>query len=314
MSAIAEQPQPPICLLDASIYIFRYYFSLPDNWFSDDGYATAAVYGYSHFLLNFLRHEKPEKMAACFDESLGSCFRNEIYPEYKSSRALPDEALAFQLNACRQVTELLGVPSYSSSIYEADDLLGSLSAYLQVNDKNSREPSAIAILTRDKDLGQLILREQDFLWDYGSSIKQTRMTRQDIHQKFGVWPEQLVDYLGLVGDAVDDIPGVPGIGAKTAQALLQWGGDIENIFGQIDGIKNLSFRGAKTLGQKLEDNLELLVMSRSLAEIITDVEMQLDEHSVTRKRPEPDAFDDFCQRMGFGDPMRHSFNLLMESL
>ncbi len=314
MSGITFNAQTPNCLLDASIYIFRYYFSLPDNWFSDEGYPSAAVHGYSQFLLNFLRTQKPAKIAACFDESLGSCFRNEIYPDYKSSRELPDEALAFQLNACREVTEILGVPSYSSSVYEADDLLGSLLTHLQASDEQNSDPSAIAILTRDKDLGQLILREQDFLWDYVNPVKQERMARADIHQKFGVWPEQLVDYLGLVGDAVDDIPGVPGVGAKTAQALLQWGGDIENIFGQIDAIEKLPFRGAKTLGQKLEDNLELLVMSRSLAQIITDADMGLDDNSLTRKRPDAEAFDDFCRRMGFGAPIGKSFNLLMEHL
>lgn len=114
-------------LIDASIYIFQYYFSLPDHWFSeDDSYPTAAVYGYTAFLVRLLKKHQPQRIAACFDESLDQCFRNEIYPDYKSSRALPDEALAFQLRACQTITRLLGIATYASERYEADDLLGSL--------------------------------------------------------------------------------------------------------------------------------------------------------------------------------------------
>tara|TARA_B100000446_G_scaffold42376_2_gene38080 strand:- start:37262 stop:38203 length:942 start_codon:yes stop_codon:yes gene_type:complete len=300
----------PSCLLDASIYIFRYYFSLPDHWFSSEGYPTAAVHGYSSFLLNFLLEQNPSVMAACFDESLGSCFRNEIYPDYKSSRALPDEALAFQLRACREVTEILGIPSFSSAVYEADDLLGTLMAQLRDNS----ESQSIAILTRDKDLGQLITRPQDFLWDYVNPSKQERLGREQIQQKFGVWPEQLIDYLALVGDAVDDIPGVPGIGAKTAQAMLQWEPSIERIFARLDEISTLPIRGAKSLGQKLSENVQQIAMSRSLAEIITDVDMVVEEPALQRGRPDEAAFEVFCQNMGFGKPLRKKFDQLMESL
>ena len=151
----------PSFLIDASIYIFHYYFALADHWFSEEkGWPTAAVYGYTTFLLKLLEKEKPQRIAACFDESLGSCFRNDIYPDYKSSRALPDEMLAFQLEACRQVSELLGIPCFGSETHEADDLLASLYQRLQ------RSSKPIAVLTRDKDLGQVLSRPQDFLWDY----------------------------------------------------------------------------------------------------------------------------------------------------
>ncbi|MGH1371190.1 MAG: 5'-3' exonuclease [Cellvibrionaceae bacterium] len=314
MTAIEDKAETPICLLDASIYIFRYYFSLPDNWFSEEGYPTAAVHGYSSFLLSFLLQHNPSQMAACFDESLGSCFRNEIYPDYKSSRALPDEALAFQLNACREVTELLGIASFSSEVYEADDLLGTLMAHVKAQTESDPVKPDIAILTRDKDLGQLIVRSQDYLWDYVNPAKQERLGRTEIQQKFGVWPEQLVDYLALVGDAVDDIPGVAGVGAKTAQALLQWGGDIENIFRQMPQITSLPIRGAKGLAQKLVDHTEQIAISRSLAQIITDIELDLASSSLRRSSPDAEACEDFCERMGFGQPIRKKFNQLVESL
>ncbi len=312
--AIQGKAETPICLLDASIYIFRYYFSLPDNWFSEEGYPTAAVHGYSSFLVSFLLQHNPSQMAACFDESLGSCFRNEIYPDYKSSRALPDEDLAFQLNACREVTELLGIASFSSDVYEADDLLGTLMHHAKRESESHNHCADISILTRDKDLGQLILREQDYLWDYVNPTKQERLGRTEIQQKFGVWPEQLVDYLALVGDAVDDIPGVAGIGAKTAQALLQWGGDIENIFRQMPDIASLPIRGSKGLAQKLIDHTEQIAVSRSLAQIIIDAEMDLKTNTLTRSTPCAEACDDFCERMGFGQPIRKKFNQLVESL
>ena len=311
--AVNGNAETPVCLLDASIYIFRYYFSLPDNWFSEEGYPTAAVYGYSNFLIQFLLQENPSKMAACFDESLGSCFRNEIYPDYKSSRALPDEDLAFQLNACREITELLGITSFSSDVYEADDLLGTLMVHAKAQSELSSSDANIAVLTRDKDLGQLILREQDYLWDYVNRDKQEVLGRADIQQKFGVWPEQLVDYLALVGDAVDDIPGVAGVGAKTAQALLQWGGDIENIFRQMSDITTLPIRGSKNLAQKLIDHTEQIAVSRSLAQIVTDAEMNLSRASLNRSIPCTDACSDFFDRMGFGQPIRKKFNQLVES-
>ncbi len=299
-----SKQRPSLCLLDASIYIFRYYFSLPDNWFApQSGYPTAAVYGYTHFLLGFLTEQRPRQMAACFDESLGSCFRNQLYADYKCSRALPDEALAFQLRACREVTELLGIATYASETYEADDLIGSLLMQAQ-----RQSDAGVAILTRDKDLGQLLLREQDCLWDYVNPQKQQRLYRQQLCDKFGVWPEQLVDYLALVGDAADDIPGVPGVGVKTARTLLQWGGTLENIFARFDDIADLPIRGARSLADKLLAHAEQIALSRSLAQIITDVDWQAEGYAQGSADPEApiiqppqrEAFEDFCRRMGFG--------------
>ena len=216
----AKSPQATL-LIDASIYIFQYYFSLPDHWFSQrQSWPTAAVYGYTTFLLRLLKQHQPQRIAACFDESLDHCFRNRIYPDYKSSRALPDEALAFQLKACRQVTELLGITCFASKRYEADDLLGSLYQYCR------RSKAPIAILTRDKDLGQLLCRPQDYLWDYAQD---QCLFMADVQQKMGVSCSQIIDFLALVGDSIDDIPGVPSVGKKTAQQLLGHFDSVNNI-------------------------------------------------------------------------------------
>ena len=154
-------------LIDASIYIFRSYFSLPENWRSKDGYPTHAVYGYLNFLLNLLEQESPELIAAAFDESLGTCYRNDIYPDYKSNRVLPDEVLAFQLNACVEVTQLLGIAGLASDTNEADDIVGTLAKL------GRNQGHKIVVVSGDKDLAQLV-SGQDVIWDFGKRDPQNR--------------------------------------------------------------------------------------------------------------------------------------------
>lgn len=282
----------PSLLIDASIYIFQYYFSMPDNWYSDTDYPTGAVYGYTTFLLRLLEEQQPKKIAACFDESLGTCFRNDIYPDYKVSRPPADDALAFQLRACREVTELFEITSFSSKRYEADDLLGTLAKMLR------RSQTPIAILTRDKDLGQLITRKQDYLWDYKNS---ETLDQQGILNKFGVHPEQLIDYLALVGDSIDDIPGVPGVGPKTAQALLSHFGDVDSLFNDLQQVATLPVRGAKKLAEKLHLFRDQIAIAQQLATITDNIDLGVGLKDINW-RPnsiEYDHIEDFCHRMGF---------------
>ncbi|BFM12047.1 5'-3' exonuclease H3TH domain-containing protein [Simiduia litorea] len=248
-------------LVDASIYIFRAYFSFPPNWQSKSGYDTEAVYGFANFLLD-LRIRQPSHVGVCFDESLETGFRHRIYPDYKSSRALPDEALGFQLLMCQEVAAALGFSTFSSAEYEADDLIGSLLTSF----KTDSEP--VAILSRDKDLSQLLTRKQDYLWDYAADVKSYR---PDVAKKFGVWPEQLVDYLALVGDASDDIPGVPSIGKKTAATLLADGRALS--YWQLNPAKLLTVdvRGAKQLAGKLEAFAEQISLVQTLAKVVCDI-------------------------------------------
>ncbi|MDQ2075245.1 5'-3' exonuclease H3TH domain-containing protein [Marinimicrobium sp. ABcell2] len=283
----------PACLIDASIYIFRYYFSMPDNWFSEEeGYGTGAVYGYSLFLLRLLEEHRPSHVAACYDESLGQCFRNQLYPGYKASRALPDEALAFQLHACRRFGELLGIASFASETHEADDLIGTLARVLR------RSPRPVAILTRDKDLGQLLRRPQDYLWDHAADLQ---LYAPDLYAKMGVQPAQLVDYLALVGDSIDDIPGVPGIGAKSAQALLAEYGDLDELFRNLDTLAKLPLRGARGLAAKLEAHREQIEISRQLALIVEDLPLAIKIADLRRGAVNWAGMTEFAREMGFGD-------------
>jgi 5'-3' exonuclease len=247
-------------LIDASIPIFRYYFALPDHWTSRDGFGTAAVYGYTHWLRRLLLAERPSYIAACFDERLGTCFRHELDPIYKSSRVAPDEALAYQLRACREVTELMGVATYGSPTFEADDLLGSLAV---LNRSHGRRT---LLITRDKDLGQL-LAEGDQLWHYPD---EDPMDPAAFAARWGVPPVQMADYLALVGDKIDDIPGVPGVGAKTACALLAHFGSVAGLLANLHQVALLPLRGARSLAAKLAEHEPRIRLNLRLATICCD--------------------------------------------
>lgn len=289
--------QQPVYLLDASIYIFRAYFSLPENWHSAEGYPLNAVYGYAAFLLDFLRKIKPREpqlLAAAFDESLGSCYRNEIFPAYKSSREHADEPLKFQLEACRKLTEILRIPCFSGPRFEADDYIASLSKLAREQGKS------VVIVSRDKDLGQLLLGETDSQWDFAGD---KHVQRQDFIDKFGVAPERFPDYQGLVGDAVDDIPGVPGVGAKTAASLLQNFGSLEQLAYNLDRLPETGIRGAARIANKLREHWPDALLSRQLATLADSIEglglpaeLKLEASSLL-------ALRDYLQELGIEGPI-----------
>lgn len=252
-------------LIDASIYIFRAWFSLPDRWHTQDGQPLQAVYGYTKFLLDFIDLQGPHfSSAVAFDESLGSNYRNEIYPGYKSSRELPDEALAFQLDACRQITQRLGFTCYGGPYYEADDYLATLARCY------AREGTPVTVVTRDKDLGQIINAPEDAWWDFAQDVT---LDQHSFNEKFGVRPDQFADYLALVGDAIDDIPGVPGVGAKTAAALLQVFDSLQALEEGLNGVGDLTIRGAAKVQQRLMEHWPQVLVSRQL----TGLESQIPE-------------------------------------
>lgn len=272
-------------LVDASVYIFRAYFSLPDQWHTAEGDSTFAVYGYCRFLLNLLHtlgDEPPAGIGVCFDESLGTCFRNDIYPDYKASRVLPDENLAFQLECCKTVTQLMGIATYASQRFEADDLIATLCRKWRAS-----SASPAVIVTADKDLGQLLLRPQDQWWnpDFGRQRPGTSRDRDGVFQQFGVWPEQFSDYLALVGDPVDDIPGVPGIGPKKAAALLQQWPTLEQIFTSLSAIETSEIRGARSLVKVLQQHQAQARMARELARCSDVVPELLSSMSELEVRP-----------------------------
>ena len=249
-------------LIDGSIYIFQSHFSPHVECFDVDGSDLSAVYGFTQFLLQFLRRVKPNRIAVALDESLFSGFRHGLCPNYKSNRELPDENLAMQLKGCREICSILGMASYASKKYEADDIIGTLS--VRMSDLLPGDP-ALCIVTRDKDLSQLLKTDKDYMWDYSGN---RRRYRADIKEEFGVNPEQFADYLGLVGDAVDCITGVPGVGPVKAKELLQNFVSMDGIYENLDAVADLSLRGAASLALKLEAHQAEARLSRELATII----------------------------------------------
>lgn len=285
-------------MIDASIYIFKYYFSMPDVWQSESGYSTFAVRGYTTWLGKFLAKEQPIYAAACFDESLATCFRNEIYPDYKISRALPDDELAFQLEACKQITELMGIASYASERFEADDLIGTLAH------RAAKKQLPATILTRDKDLGQLAIHADTLLWDYPDKAP---LTHFDIAEKFGVQAKYIADFLALTGDVSDDIPGVPGIGPKIASMLIHAFGGWRNIRRNIPAVAQLNIRGAASIANKLTEFNAQIDMALKLTTIVKDASLGRRFHIKMRK-PDIPALESYGQYLGLNLNFKKMFN------
>jgi 5'-3' exonuclease len=253
------------------------------------------VHGYSGFLLDFLQVLEPgETCAAAFDESLGSCFRNDIYSDYKASRTLPDEALAFQLDTCRTITESLGIPSFSDSRYEADDFIATLARRVR------EQGCPVTVVTRDKDLGQVLVSDGDRWWDFAADAV---LDAAAFTERFGVKPGQFADYLALVGDPIDDVPGVPGVGPKSAACLLQHFGSLHALAEGLSEVAGLKLRGAARLEQRLREHWPAVLLARQLTGLesaIPDVERPAPfELEASRLRDTADLLQD----LGIGDAL-----------
>jgi DNA polymerase-1 len=251
----------PLILVDGSSYLFRAYHS-PPHLTNSRGEATGAIYGVVNMLKSLLRQYQPTQMAVVFDAK-GPTFRNEMYSEYKAHRPPMPDDLRSQIEPLHRIIEAMGLPLLCVSGVEADDVIGTLSR------QASREGRHTLISTGDKDMAQLVDEHVTLI----NTMTNTLLDPQGVTEKFGVGPELIIDYLALMGDKVDNIPGLPGVGEKTAAALLQGLGSIEQIYQQLDKVPALSFRGAKTMVAKLEEFHEQLKLSYQLATIKTDVEL-----------------------------------------
>jgi 5'-3' exonuclease len=281
-------------LIDASVYVFRAYFSMPDDMVDDHGNPVNALYGYCRFLGDFMEQVKPEYIAVLFDESLSSSYRTDIYPAYKANREPAPPELKRQFAQCRRYTRALGLMECAHPKYEADDLIGTLVSEARLLGIPS------TIVSRDKDLAQLVTR-QDFFWDFAGRGK---IRYDDIPEYFGVWPEQIADFLALAGDAVDNIPGVPGVGKKTATALLQHFGTLEDIYANIESIHEVKVRGARTLGMKLQTHREAAMLARQLTGISCDAPYERPEAGLRPVAPDLGAINALFDEAGIGMALR----------
>lgn len=261
----ASASSSEVHLIDALPYVFRAFFSMPVTMTDREGAPSGATRGFLDFLVRYLSAEHPERIAVAFDESLTTSFRNEIYPEYKAQRELPAEDLMAQLDDCREGAEALGLACLSDARYEADDLVATLCTIAREADHR------VIVVTIDKDLSQLV-DESVEMYDYARG---KRYDPAAVLERFGVRPDQIADYLGLAGDSVDNIPGVKGVGPKTAAALLQNFENMEDIFARLDDVADVPMRGAKTVAKKLEQHREMAFLSRTLATVARDAPVTL---------------------------------------
>lgn len=281
---------PPIYLIDASPYIFRAYFSIPSSIRTPEGAPANAVYGYTAFLLDLLKREQPSHLAVAFDGSLTTSFRNEIYPAYKAQRELPPAELEAQLDACWEVTQALGMAAYIDDRFEADDIIGTLIAKL------AKHEGKFVVVSGDKDLAQLV-NKRVALWDFA---KDRRYDEKAVKQHFGVRPNQIIDLLALMGDAVDNIPGVKGIGEKTAAALLEKFASIEDIFEKLERVEKMAVRGAAAIRAKLEQGREHAFLSKDLATISTKAPVKANLRALQYHGADRQQVEALFDRLGFG--------------
>ena len=252
-------------LVDSSIYVFRAWYGPERDRVNRQQQPNQAFVGFSDFVYRLLIEQAPQRLVFAFDESLSKSSRKEIYPDYKANRKPAPQELKRQFAWCRQWLEALGITCVSSKHWEADDLIGSLVNY------HRSEKLPVVILTADKDLAQLIA-EQDVWWSY---LDNQKLDYRAIHKKFGVRPEQIADQLALTGDKVDNIPGIPEIGQKTAARLLGKYNSVANLRQHLHQVGEMKFRYAGRVQRSLIEHEAQLDVSLRLTRINCEIsEMQ----------------------------------------
>ncbi len=256
---------PSLILVDGSSYLYRAFFaSQQADLRTSEGFPSGAVRIVTSMMRSLVKQYPESRIAVVFDAK-GKTFRDDYYPEYKANRpSMPDD-LRSQIEPIHHIIRAMGFPLIMIEGVEADDVIGTYAAQATV------EKTSLLISTGDKDMAQLVNEHVTLI----NTMSDTIMDVAGVNEKFGIPPELIIDYLALMGDKVDNIPGVPGVGEKTALALLQGIGNIENLYQNLDKIADLGFRGSKNMAKKLEENKEFAELSYFLATIKLDVEMEL---------------------------------------
>jgi DNA polymerase I len=283
-----------IFLVDASVYVFRAYHSMLPDMRDRDGNPVHAVFGFARFLGDLIERVRPAYIAVAFDERRAASYRNRIYPPYKANRERAPADLVAQFKCCRELCRHLGVAMFVDPDYEADDLIGTLSCLMRAQGVRA------AYITRDKDLAQL-MRDGDLFWDFGW---RGQFGYHDIERHFGVAPERFADYLALTGDSSDNIPGVPGIGHRTAAILMKAFGSLDELYGDLARVARLPLRGAATLGVRLAAHRESVYLARRLTRIACDLSLGVTANALRRRAPDLPALGGLYDRLGFGPYLR----------
>ena len=281
---------PSLYLVDASIYVFRAWHSMPNEFHDHEGWPTNAVHGFARFVLELVERVRPQYIAVAFDEALDSCFRNALYPAYKANRDPAPEELRRQFVQCKAVCAALGLDVLAHRDFEADDLIGTAARIGRTLGMRA------VIVSPDKDLSQL-LEGVDEQWDYA---RNQRWTAAGVPERHGVHAHQIADFLALTGDSVDNIPGVPGIGAKTAVALLAHFGSLDALLARVEEVPYLRLRGAAACAARLRQHREQALLCRQLATIALDAPLDGASERFARGRACAVQLGDLCERVRFG--------------
>jgi DNA polymerase I len=271
----------PVYIIDGSGYIFRAFYAVP-HLSRSDGFPTNALFGFTRMILKLLGEARPERCALVFDAGRET-FRNKMYPEYKAQRGQCPDELVPQMPYFREVGAILGLPTLELSGYEADDIIATLTR------ECTRRGHEVVIITADKDLMQLV-GDHVSLWD---TMRDKRSGLQEVEDKFGVGPEYVPDILGLIGDASDNIPGLNGVGPKTAAQLVSKFGKVEDILNSIEQIVACSeIRGRKKIAEALQTEADIVRLSKQLATVVDTIPLPDLRKALAKNCPEPHRKND----------------------
>lgn len=273
-------------LLDAFALIFRGYYAFIKNpRINSKGLDTSAILGFTNSLLDVIKREKPDHLAVCFDRG-GSLARTEVFPEYKANRQETPEAIKIAVPIIETILKAMKIPAVILEGYEADDIIGTIAK------KAEKEGYTTFMVTPDKDFAQLV-SENIFMYRprFGGGYETWGTTQ--VQEKFGVErPEQVIDFLGMMGDSVDNIPGLPGVGEKTAKKFIAQYGSIENLFENTNDLKG-------KMKEKVEASKELGLLSKELATIMLDVPVEFDEEKFKMCMPDIQATKEIFTELEF---------------
>nr|WP_158161815.1 DNA polymerase I [Vibrio mimicus] len=284
---MARIPDNPLILIDGSSYLYRAFHAYPGTM-SNGEIPTNAIYGVVNMIRSMMRQFASDRIAVIFDAK-GKTFRDEMYDQYKANRPPMPDDLRCQVEPLHQVIRAMGLPLLAIEGVEADDVIGTLAR------QASQAGMPVLISTGDKDMAQLVDENITLI----NTMTNVVLDREGVIEKFGIPPELIIDYLALMGDKVDNIPGVPGVGEKTATALLQGIGGLEDLYANLDKIAALGFRGSKTMAQKLEENRDNANLSYQLATIKCDVELEESPQTLLKQTPDRDALMTWYGKLAF---------------
>ena len=261
---MANDQDAPLILVDGSSYLYRAFHALPPLTASN-GQPTGAIRGVVSMLRKMQADNADSNIVVVFDAK-GKTFRDEMYAEYKSNRPPMPDDLREQIEPLHQCVKAMGLPMVVHPGVEADDVMGTLAV------QAAAEGKSVIISTGDKDMAQLVSEQVTLV----NTMSNTLYDRDGVVEKFGVPPELIIDYLAIIGDTSDNIPGVPGVGPKSAVPMLQRIGDLDAIYADLEAIRELDFRGAKKMPEKMLEYREQAYLSHKLATIKLDVELEAD--------------------------------------